>query len=195
MEERQINEKESLELISQMIRNTQQRFQKGNAAPFLVFGYLTVILSLVIWYMLEITHNAYWNMLWLFIPVLGTFGLKLIFPNRKKNVRTVVDKAVDYVWLVIGFCMLLAGLTTFYVYFPIFFEEVLLMGIAVTLTGLITKLKILTFPGILTMLSAVLFTLGIVQGIDQILLFGAIFFVFMVLPGHILYAKKDIGNV
>lgn len=195
MEERKINEKESLELIAQMIRNTQQRFQKGNAAPFLVFGYLTVTLSLVIWYMLKITHNPYWNMLWLTIPVLGTFGLKLFFPNRKKIARTVVDKAVDDVWLVIGLCMILAGLTTFYTFFPIFFEEVLLMGIAVTLTGLIAKLKILTFSGILTMLSSVLFTLGIVKGIDQILLFGAIFFLFMVLPGHILYAKKEIDNV
>ena len=37
MEEKQLNEKESLELITQMIRNTQQRIERGMEYHFL-FG-------------------------------------------------------------------------------------------------------------------------------------------------------------
>ena len=52
MEEKALNEKESLELISQMIRNTQQKLERKNGIPFLIWGYVTVIVSLTVWYML-----------------------------------------------------------------------------------------------------------------------------------------------
>jgi hypothetical protein len=50
MEERQLNEKESLELIARMIQNTQRKMEKGNGMPFLVWGYTTIVVSLLIWY-------------------------------------------------------------------------------------------------------------------------------------------------
>ena len=190
MEEKQLNEKESLELIANMIRNTQKRFQKENASPFLVFGYVTVLLSVIIWYLLKLTGNPHWNILWLSIPALGLLGLKILFPKRRKQVKTFIDKAVDYTWLVIGTCMVLIGILSAFVGFPVLFEIILLIGIAVLLTGLIAKIKLVASAGVLHILSSGLFLFGVVKGIDQILIFGAIFFLFMVVPGHILYLKK-----
>lgn len=196
MEERKLNEKESLELISQMIRNTQQRFQRDHVAPLLVNGYVTTILAVIIWLLIKETQNGFWNLLWLTIPVFGFSGLKIFFKNRTKNVRTYIDQSLDYIWWVLGSIMVSAGLLTFFLHvFPILFLIILLIGIGITLTGLITKLKILTYAGILNILSSVLFLFPLVKGIDQILLFGAIFFVFMVVPGHILYSKKGTENV
>lgn len=196
MEERNLNEKESLELISQMIRNTQQRFQRDHVAPLLVNGYVTVALSAIIWFLIKQTQNGIWNLLWLTIPVFGFLGLRIFFKNRTKNVRTYIDQSLDYIWWVLGSIMVSSGLLTFFLHlFPILFLIILLIGIGITLTGLITKLKILTYAGILNILSSVLFLFPIVKGIDQILLFGAVFFFFMVIPGHILYSKKGAENV
>ena len=190
MEERKLNEKESLELISQMISNTQQRFEKENASPFLTFGYATVLLSIVVWYLLKATDNPVWNLLWLSIPLLGYLGLKFIFPQRKKLMKTFVDKAIEYVWTVVGGCMLTFGILAMFIRIPIMFDIVLLMGIGVTLTGLLSKLKIIVIVGVLGILSSILFVYNVVEGVNIVLLFGAIFFVLMVIPGHILYARK-----
>ena len=46
MENKKLNEKESLELISQMIQNTRTRVEKDGGTPFLIWGYGTVIISL-----------------------------------------------------------------------------------------------------------------------------------------------------
>ena len=42
MEERKLNEKESLELIAQMIQNTKNRMETNCGMPFLLWGYTTV---------------------------------------------------------------------------------------------------------------------------------------------------------
>lgn len=71
MEERKINEKESLELISQMIKNTQQKLEKHNGMPFLVWGYAAVFVSVLIWALLKNSQDYHWQFLWFLIPVIG----------------------------------------------------------------------------------------------------------------------------
>ena len=50
MEDKRISEKESLELIARMIRETQDNAARYAAYPLLIWGYTTVIVSLVVWY-------------------------------------------------------------------------------------------------------------------------------------------------
>lgn len=195
MEEKVMNEKESLALISQMIRNTQQRFERVNAVPFLTFGYASVVVSVLVWYMLTSTQNPYWNLLWFLIPVLGFGVARLFFPKREKMVKTFVDKAIGYVWNVIGFSMLFAGTLTFFVNVDIMPTIVILMGIAMTLTGLMAKLPIIKYCGMLGIASSSLFLFDVFKGGDVILLFAVIFIVCMVVPGHILYSQKNKKDV
>ncbi len=51
MEERKLNEKESLELIAQMIQNTKNRLETNCGMPFLFWGYTTLFVSLLIWFL------------------------------------------------------------------------------------------------------------------------------------------------
>ena len=53
MEERKLNEKESLELITRMIQNTKDRMAENSGTPFLLWGYVTVIISLLVWFLLK----------------------------------------------------------------------------------------------------------------------------------------------
>lgn len=48
MEDKRISEKESLELIARMIRETQDNTARYAAYPLLIWGYTTVAISLVV---------------------------------------------------------------------------------------------------------------------------------------------------
>ena len=75
MENKKLNEKESLELISQMIQNTRTRVEKDGGTPFLIWGYGTVIISLLVWYMVASTGKYEWQYLWFLLPdFLALFG-------------------------------------------------------------------------------------------------------------------------
>ena len=71
MEERKLNEKESLELIAQMIQNTKNRMETNCGMPFLLWGYTTVFTSLLVWLLVTYTQNNNWQYLWFMLPIIG----------------------------------------------------------------------------------------------------------------------------
>ena len=78
MNDRVLNEKESLELIAQMIQNTKSRMTRNSGAPFLIWGYTTIIVSLSVWFLLKETGNYHWQWLWFccrLFPCLLLYGL------------------------------------------------------------------------------------------------------------------------
>ena len=56
MEEKKMTERESLELITAMINRTRERYI-GDGNILLMWGYLTVIVTALVWIMLFATHN------------------------------------------------------------------------------------------------------------------------------------------
>ena len=48
MEDKKLNEKESLELITQMIQNTRRNLDTGSGNMFLVWGYVSVLVTLTV---------------------------------------------------------------------------------------------------------------------------------------------------
>ena len=71
MNDRVLNEKESLELIAQMIQNTKSRMTRNSGAPFLIWGYTTIIVSLLVWFLLKETGNYHWQWLWFLLPAIS----------------------------------------------------------------------------------------------------------------------------
>ena len=47
MEEKRLDAQESIELITRMIRNTRRRLERHSGRPYLVWGYTTVVISLL----------------------------------------------------------------------------------------------------------------------------------------------------
>ena len=188
MEERQLNEKESLELIARMIQNTQRKLEKGNGMPFLVWGYTTIVVSLLVWYFLSATGDYRIHYLWFLIPVVAGPIMFILLRKNEKGVKTYIDRIVGYVWIVMGLTGFMMSVTAMFFWnLPILFIIILLMGSGTAITGLVIRfvpIAVAGFTGILLSL-ACLFT----QGLDQILVFAALFLVMMVIPGHILYAK------
>ena len=79
MEEKKLNEKESLELITQMIRQSRRNMVVGSGNRFLLYGYSAVILSIIVFVLVRTTGHLTWAALWfgLFLLVIlwGTYGI------------------------------------------------------------------------------------------------------------------------
>ena len=58
MEDRKLNEKESLELITQMIQNTRRNLDAGGGNMFLLWGYVGVVVTLGVLAAWSLTENT-----------------------------------------------------------------------------------------------------------------------------------------
>ena len=145
MEERKLNEKESLELITQMIQNTKDRMAENSGTPFLLWGYVTVIISLLVWFLLKETGNNNWQFLWFLLPVIAFPATLWSQRKARKMLKTYIDRVVDYVWTVFGLGAFLVSCTAIFVWkIPILFVILLMMGMGTALTGLIVNTKVVT---------------------------------------------------
>ena len=143
MEERKLNEKESLELITRMIQNTKDRMAENSGTPFLLWGYVTVIISLLVWFLLKETGNNNWQFLWFLLPVIAFPATLWSQRKARKMLKTYIDRVVDYVWTVFGLGAFLVSCTAIFVWkIPILFVILLMMGMGTALTGLIVNTKV-----------------------------------------------------
>ena len=192
MEDKVLTEKESLDLISQMIRNTRSRLEDNSGIPFLIWGYTTVIVAVVVWSLVTTSGNYLWHWLWFAIPVFG--GTLWLLHNKKQlnnrsRVITFVDRAISHVWMVFGIASFMISIISFLTYIPILFIVLLTMGMATAITGLIIRFKPIIFSGFIGILFSPLCV--IVRDTSSILIFAVIFVLMMVIPGHMLnYTAK-----
>lgn len=201
MEKQPLTEKQSLELISQMIRNTQTKLEQGSGIPFLCWGYATAIASLIIWAgNLYIAASVQWNWAWFMIPLVGVTGNILATRRTKNAARTYVDRVVSYIWTVFGICGAVVSLCGILHSAcgigiapvsgnNIFFIIVMLMGAGSAITGFVIDFKTLVWSGLAGILIATFAPL-FVHGINSLLVFALIFVIMMIIPGHILNCKS-----
>lgn len=112
MEERKFTEKESLELISQMISASRQRLQKGSGNPFLCYGYTSLAISVATFLISRFSGNYVWNLLWIlmFIPAIV---LWIKDRGEKPETTSYIDRMLMLPLALIFVCTgtLITGLT------------------------------------------------------------------------------------
>ena len=201
MEERKLNETESLELSAQMIQNSKKNLQVGRGNQFILWGWLGAITSLAVMAMLMWTKNPMWNWLWFAIPVIGWPVMMWQLKKEEKPVVTFTDKVLKSVWMSIGSIGMLG---TFLM--AIYAKNMMLMlpgvsiliAIGVFITGAILDdraLKTRTFGALLLIMMA---SCHIVFMQDDFywyyITFSLGFIVMLVMPGYHLNkeAKKHV---
>jgi len=202
MEEKELNEKESLELISRMIQQTKQNMDSGRGNSLLLYGYAAVGISLVTYFLLLITHNKLWWFLWLLMLMLSLVD-KWRLRNKHAEVVTYTDRMVNSTWKVTGWLTLLIfGAITFfgivifkYLYFELMMPfSLICVGIGVSITGMVLKMKTLIYAPFIAFIIAIYMILALMmkQHIETEwnLLEGLSFLVMMVIPGHLLNKKQ-----
>lgn len=204
MEEKRLDAQESIELITRMIRNTRRRLERHSGRPYLVWGYTTIVISLLNYTLNVVGAAPEWSLTWFLIPVLG-FVLMRLFPEKKSTEpRTEIDRIVNSLWLVCTLSLIpifILCLFHGWSYRPSLFALItLVMSIGSTATGLIVRSRIYTTAGLLGMVGTAAIALWDYylkqlpdpQLIDsrmlnnEILIFAVVFLVMMVIPGHII---------
>ena len=184
MEERKLDTRESMELISRMIQNTRNRLENHAGRPFLVWGYTTVGIALLnYWFNIAGCHPA-WCFTWFLIPIIGCLLMRL-FPDKKPTEpRTEIDRIVGKVWLVSSLSLIPIFLFSLFhglSYRHSLFELItLVMATATATTGMIVRSKIY----IVATSDGIEITAGLLN--NEILIFAGVFFIMMVVPGHII---------
>jgi len=193
MEAKNLNERESLELISQMIRSSRMKLEEGNGVPFLIWGYTTFFVSLLVFFLVNTTGDYHYHWFWFLIPVIGSIGMFISRKSNAKHALNFIDRVIGNIWMVIGIAALLISLCAFNVRLPVLSIMLLLMGMGTSMTGLVIKFKPVIISGFIGMASCLVPFL--MKGNEQIIVFGVIYLIMMVIPGHILNYKGKRQNV
>ncbi len=208
MEEKKISEKESLELISQMIQQTKKDSAIGNGNIFLLWGYLCTFISLLVYAMTYISQDSGWGWLYMAIPVVGfiTAGIVTYRKKRKYNTpNTYASSSINQVWYCLIMVFVFYAFRCFrYMNEPqgwagMFLLGSLLPGIGAYCTGTILKDNGVRWCGVVgaTFGVCVLHNIcckGVHIELRWHLLMAFAMFVSLIIPGHILNHKAKKAN-
>ena len=196
MKNQNFSEKESLELISQMIQQSKKNIEVGSGNVLLYYGYPAVALSILVYVLVDVTHNSAWASLW-FLMFVPFFFLKWTEKRSKPQVVTHIDKAIGSVWSIVGWMFLLTvaailvagsiiGSYNLSLMLPL---SLLYAGIGISITGVMLDFRLMIYTPILAFMSAVYMLVSLVAGCPSAdwwnLLFGASFVIMMIIPGHV----------
>ena len=207
MEERKMNEAESLQLITSMINDSRARMSRDLGTPFLVWGYTTVVVA-IIQALIVANVDDFMPYLWLWctIPLIG-WPLMLWLNKRDSGAVNYIDRCVGAVWTGIGIASVFIP---FYCGFGIsvFSTVVVLMGVGTYVTAVVIKDKIVKRIGVVAIISPVTFAIAkfvyvrshTIQDVayygglylTECIIFAVIIFMLLVVPGHILNRKKNV---
>jgi hypothetical protein len=200
MQENVFSEKESLELISKMIQQTKKNMEVGSGNIFLYYGYSAFIISILVFLLVYFTSNMAWASLW-FLMFLPSIIIQIKNAKEKPQVVTYTDKAIANTWIVISALFVLTitaillfgwriGTYNFMLMLPL---SLLYAGIGTSITGVITKIKVLIYTPLIAFFTSVYMLVVLVSNGDITtswhLYFGISFVVMMIIPGHIINRK------
>jgi len=201
MEEKKLNEKESLELIARMINSSKENMEIGKGNYLLFWGYFTAALSILLFALVHFTQNHIWSWGWMLM-----FAMWPIIAYKQKQkpprVITYTDKVISQVWQVMGCMFILTFLTTgaVEIIFASHVDFILMLplsliyaGLGVSITGIIVQERWMTYTPLVAFVVAIymltMFTLDGKITILWYLYFGLSFVFMMIIPGHIVNHK------
>lgn len=181
METKKLSEKESLELIAQVIRNSKNNLESGRGNSFLIWGFATFASTLIVGIALYLSGDARWNWLWFLVPAIG-YTAGHIRTRNKNKVITFMDNAVQKLWLVVGITAVIAPAVLAFKYPGLIpFVEILIVSLGLAITGLIIDFK----PGFIGGAAGIViaFCTLFAANLDILILFGAWSISSMIIPG------------
>lgn len=180
MEEKELTAERSLEIINEQIAKNRKTVSKNVGTSLYVSGICTAVMAVVIGILNYIIGNGLGHFLWFVLPLIIWVVEKKILRKEPAAPSTLVGSLVaktwlTFAWFVLGF-FLFTIIFNFFLWRlePIDFYQrlyisplriiLLLMGMAVTITGYILKQRWLVWCGIIGGLGGFAWeTIGLVQ--------------------------------
>ncbi len=196
-QEEMFTEEQSLQVIRDMIQVSQRKL-KSDGILFMVWGY-AMFINYFSSYLKEILFlprnvHAFINLLGVLLPLLALAYTVYYTLKQNKKVRTYVGISLRYIWISLFVCMvtvnlILANVThevNFTLQHPLF---MVLIALALSATGIILQFRIIVIGAVIYLLLAYLCSYLALR--DQMLIDAIAWFVALVVPGHILYFKRN----
>jgi len=204
MDEKKINEKESIEIITSMIARTKERYRLGDGNIMLMWGYLTITVSLLVWILLALSHNPAVNWLWFLIWIIGGTATPIMARNKtvEKGVKTYTDKIISRLWSIVGYSSIIGTLFCLALFFvagadawrAMFIFALVIVPIAEISNGIVLNEKSVVIGGSIGLAAGIFMTCCIAAHITLIAAWTMPLFIFafvcmMIIPGHIINHK------
>lgn len=186
MKEQKINPQESLSIITDMIEETRQSVGKNSGIPLLIWGYLTVIVSIAVSVGLFFTGNSAYHLLWLAI-LLG-YPLMAWLHRPEKGIKTAMTTTVNRIWALFGIVAFAVSIVSYFTELnEILFIISIFIALSCTTNGIVIRDRTMVLSGCISLV----LSLGILPatGLYKIWIFAAVFVVLCIIPGHILQHK------
>lgn len=189
MPDKPINEKESFQIIQEMIQKARNHFTE-NGHLYLIWGWVILFCSITHFVLDHFYHSPYFDRVWMLTWVVLIYQFYYIYKKRRLDrARTYTDKLVGFVWMAFGITLFLSafaivyvsgkqGVKVFAVLYPIFLA---LYGVPTFLSGAILKVPPLQRGGIYCWFLS-LISIFLPSGF-QILLLGAAAILAWIIPG------------
>lgn len=188
METEKMTVEKSFELITQVINQARDRFEK-NGFIYLFWGVLNALTSLGQFILLQKEYYAISWYPYLLMPIGGVFTIFYFRKKKGKSQGNQIAKIVSYGWLFLAINMFVVA----FVFFPVLKENLIpvtliLLSTGIFISAIAIKSRLLLFSGILINLSA--FICFSIQWIYQPLLMSIVSVVAVAIPGVILMIQN-----
>jgi hypothetical protein len=183
--EKEFTPQESLQLIRLMIESTKSSIS-DNSHFFLLWGWATLIGCLMQYYLLVIVKYIHHYYAWFITPIALLLHIIFIYKyKRQERVKTFIDEANRYVWVIIGFSYFSLGIVFSKIGWQYCFPfYILLYGIGTYISGSLLKFKPMKIGGMVCLLLVML--APFLDYPFQILLSAFAILISYIIPGHLL---------
>ncbi len=187
--EKQLTQKESLDIIHAMVQQSRQRVGE-NGVFYLLWGYSVFLAALGYYFLQQSGFENPW-MTWFLMPVAGVAsGIIGYRKSKTATVRTHVDTAMAYLWgafvVVLITVLAFSGIIGYTASYPV---VVLLYGLGTFVSGGILRFKPLIIGGIICWICGIVAILVTFE--NQLLIMSAAIFFGYIIPGHLLYMQRN----
>jgi len=186
-QEKPMNEKESLQLIEEMILAAKKSVTE-NGFYFLLWGWLVIIASLTDYFLMRMEINKH-GLVWAVIMITGGIisGIYGYRDGKNKTVKTHIDTLMSYLWGAFMISLLI------FLYFSLSKMQspcpplLVLCGIGTFVSGGALKFKPLIIGGVLFWIFSVITFLIDIQ--YHLPIYALAIFIGYIIPGYVLKAN------
>lgn len=179
-----LNPQQSLELITNMIRQTQGN-ASGSSFYFLLWGWVITLCNFGMYFMLRFTQFEYPYLVWtLAIPA---WIITMFYGNKQDESRgstTHLDKITMWLWIGLGITIMPSWIFGAQINWLVNAAILMPVGLATFVSGVIIRFKPLLFGGITFWIAGTL--CYIVSPVDQYLVGGIAMIFGYLVPGYML---------
>ncbi len=203
--EKNLTPAESLAIITKSIEQSRKDFEKAAGVPMLLWGILVFGFSIAIALLWSYSGDTRWNYLWFAMSAIGYIIMYFYNKKRENHVESIISSVISKVWYCFGIlavsmptltilCLKLIELTfpegvlSFPTYIQITLVEVVLLGLATSITGSILKNGWITSAGIICGIIGAAFAI-VLRGPAESLLLSGISLIGLIIPGIIINQK------